>query len=144
MARWRSTWRVGSHMVLQPGVYGRLIFKDTAPYVLQNYVGGPWFGHYFDQQLPFAGLGHVEYTGNSFAAVDMGARYQLTQNNVVLADFAVAEHGEKVKNTLDHTPYFGVRAGYVYRTIVGPLGAYVGWNSMSHKASFYINLGLVF
>ncbi len=144
MARWRSTWRVGSHMVLQPGVYGRLIFKDTAPYVLQNYVGGPWFGHYFDQQLPFAGLGHVEYTGNSFAAVDMGARYQLTQNNFVLADFAVAEHGEKVKNTLDHTPYFGVRAGYVYRTIVGPLGAYVGWNSMSHKASFYINLGLVF
>lgn len=144
MGRWRSTFALGDHFTIQPGIYGRLIFKHQVPYVLQNYVGGPWFGQCFDQQLPFAGLGHVEFTGNSFVAFNLGGHYQMTKNNFILADAAVAEHGEQVKNTLDHTPYLGLRAGYFYRTIAGPVGAFLGWSTISHKVSFYVNIGLAF
>jgi NTE family protein len=35
----------------------------AAPSIISNTVGGDWFSHYVGQQMPFAGIGNMEYVG---------------------------------------------------------------------------------
>lgn len=143
-ARWRWTIPLGDQWVIQPGACGRIVFGDRCPIVFRNYVGGPWYGHSIDQQMPFAGLRGMEIVENAFVVAEMPVRYAMTTNNFWSLTLGVADHGETFKSLFSHRFDIGLRAGYAYRTLFGPLGAYLGWNSLSHKMSFYINFGFGF
>ena len=54
-ANWRMSFPIGSRFSFQPMFYGRLLFRNVVPPVFGNTIGGDWFGHYVEQQMPFAG-----------------------------------------------------------------------------------------
>ena len=143
-ANWRTSLSMGSRFTLQPMLYGRLLFGSTIPPVFSNTVGGDWFGHYIEQQMPFAGIGNMEYVSHQFVAAQLQAQQRIGGNSYVLLRVAGAQHANRLKELLDYRTLLGGQIAYYYNTIVGPVGATVGYSNRTKKPYFYINLGYEF
>ena len=143
-ANWRTSLSIGSRFTLQPMLYGRLLFGSTIPPVFSNTVGGDWFGHYIEQQMPFAGIGNMEYVSHQFVAAQLQAQQRIGGNSYVLLRVAGAQHANRLKELLDYRTLLGGQIVYYYNTIVGPVGATVGYSNRTKKPYFYINLGYEF
>ncbi len=144
-AMFRISIPVTDRLTVRPMVYGRCLFGNEVPRVLGNVIGGDMFGHYVAQQMPFAGVEYIEYTRNKFAALQLKAQENVLKNIYGIASLDVARCGGKFGDLFDKgRTLWGVQAGAYIKTIVGPLGANVGWSSKSDKLHFYINLGFEF
>ena len=143
-ANWRTSLSIGSRFTLQPMLYGRLLFGSTIPPVFSNTIGGDWFGHYVEQQMPFAGIGNIEYANYQFVAAQLQAQQRIGGNSYVLLRVAGAQHANRLKELLDYRTLLGGQIAYFYNTIVGPVGATIGYSNRTKKPYFYINLGYEF
>ena len=143
-ANWRMSFPIGSRFVFQPMLYGRLLFGDIVPAVFGNTIGGDWFGHYIEQQMPFAGIGNMEYVDHHFLAAQLQAQQRIADNNYVLLRVAGAQHAAKIKDIADGHTLLGVQAAYYYNTMFGPVGATLGYSNRTKEPYFYLNLGYEF
>ena len=143
-ANWRASFTFGSRFTLQPMVYGRLLFGNVVPTVLSNTIGGEWFSHYVEQQMPFAGIGRMESIDKQFFAAQLQAQQRIGEKHYALLKVAFGQNADKVRNLLDHRALFGVQAAYYYNSMFGPLGASLGYSNHTKSAYFFINIGYVF
>ena len=143
-ANWRKSFTFGRRFTLQPMAYGRLLLGKTVPFIFANTVGGDWFGHYLEQQMPFAGIGNVEFVADQFVAVQLQGQLRIATNNFVLLRLAGAQQAEKLKELFDHKTLYGIQAAYFYKTMFGPLGATFGYSNRTKEPYFYLNLGYEF
>ena len=143
-ANWRMSFTIGSRFTIQPMIYGRLLFGSFVPAVFGNTVGGEWFGHYIEQQTPFAGVGNLEYVHNQFVAAQLQAQQRIGKSIYVLLRVAAGQHAPKVKELLDYRTMIGAQGAFYYNTMFGPVGATLGYSNHTKKAYFFINLGYEF
>ena len=143
-ADWRKSFTIGNRFTLQPMVYGRVLFGSFIPAVFANTIGGDWFGHYIEQQMPFAGIGNVEYVERQFVAAQLQGQERIGNNSYVLLRLAGAQQAYRLGELLDHRPLLGGQIAYYYKTIAGPLGAALGYSNHTKKPYFFLNLGYVF
>lgn len=143
-AMWRMNFTFSERITIQPMAYGRLLFGKDIPIEKQNAIGGEWFDHYLDDQMPFAGIGYVEHTDNQFAAIQLRAQLRIMENNYVRATVTAAQHAQRLRQLLQHGPMTGYQLAYYYSSMFGPLGATLGYASKTRKPYFYINLGYEF
>lgn len=142
-ASWRYSVRLNSKLTLQPSIYGRMIFGKDIPFCYYNVIGGEWFGHYLDQQMPFVGIGNMEYVKNDFMAASIKVQQRIADNNYVIFTSTFATNGDKLGSVFDSFIH-GYRIDYAYNSLFGPLGASLGYSSRTNEPYFYINLGYVF
>ena len=143
-ASMRHSFTIGDRLTLQPMLYGRLLFGSIVPPVFGNTIGGDMFGHYVEQQMPFAGIGNVEYVDHQFVAAQLQAQQRIAHNNYVLLRVAGAQQAADVKNLLDTKTILGAQVAYYYDTMFGPVGASIGYSNHTRKAYVYLNLGYEF
>ena len=143
-AMWRMSFPITSRFSIQPMFYGRLLFGDDQPFCLENFVGGDWFGHYDNWQMPFVGVGHMESIESKFIAAQLKLQQRIATNNYVMLKVVGAQRGAELKDIFDHGPLIGTQVSYAYNSMFGPLGASLGYNTLTHKAYFFVNLGFVF
>jgi len=143
-ADWRMSFTLGQRFTLQPMFYGRLLFGSVVPAVFGNTIGGGWFGHYVEQQMPFAGIGNMEYVEHQFVAAQLQAQERIGGNSYVLLRVAGAQQADKAKELFDNRTLFGVQAAYYYNTMFGPVGATLGYSNRTKEPYFYLNLGYEF
>jgi len=143
-ANWRMSFTIGGRFTLQPMFYGRLLFGTIVPPSFGNTIGGDWFGHYVEQQMPFAGIGNMEYVDHHFVAAQLQAQQRISDNNYVLFRVAGAQQASKVKELLDSRTLIGVQASYYYNTMFGPVGASVGYSNRTKKPYLFLNIGYEF
>ena len=143
-ADWRKSFTIGSRFTLQPMVYGRLLFGSVVPAVFGNTLGGDWFSHYAEQQMPFAGIGNMEYVDHQFVAARLQAQQRIGSNSYVLFRVAGAQQARKLRQLLDRSTFLGVQAAYFYNTMFGPLGATLGYSNHTKEPYIFLNLGYVF
>ena len=141
---WRMSFDFGSHLTIQPMLYGRLIYGTIVPSVFGNTIGGDWFSHYVEQQMPFAGVGWVEYVDNQFVAAQLQAQQRIGNNHYILLRVAGGQQADKVRNLFDRRTMIGVQAAYYYNTMFGPLGGTLGYSNHTKEPYFYLNLGYDF
>jgi len=143
-ANWRMSFTFGKRFTLQPMVYGRLLFGDVVHNIFGNIIGGEWFGHYIDQQMPFAGVGNIEYVEKQFVAAQLQAQQRIGSNHYVLLRLAAGQQSDKLKDIFDNRTLLGGQIAYYYNTIFGPLGASLGYSNHTKDVHFYLNLGYEF
>ena len=143
-AMWRMSFRNGKYLTIQPMLYGRMLFGRAPSFYISNTVGGEWFGNYVEQQLPFAGIRHIEQAWDKMVAAQLQAQVNLTQNNIIMLRLAAGQNADELKDLLDYRTMLGTSLSYYYNTMLGPLGATVGYSNTTKKLSGYINLGFVF
>ena len=143
-ANWRMSFALSEHFTVQPMVYGRLLFGSIVPVVFANVMGGEWFGHYLEQQMPFAGVGYVEYTRPFVVAAQLQAQQSLGSGHYLLLRLATAQHAAVLKDIPDSKMMLGCQAAYYYNTMLGPIGVTLGYSNKTKEPYFYINLGYEF
>ena len=143
-ANWRMSFTFGSRFTLQPMFYGRLLFGSVVTAGFSNTIGGEWFAHYIEQQMPFAGIGNMEYINNQFVSAQLQAQERIGKNSYVLLRVAGGQQAAKVKHLLDYRTMIGVQTAFYYNTMFGPLGAALGYSNHTKKAYFFVNLGYEF
>ena len=143
-ADWRKSFSIGERFAIQPMLYGRLLFGSVVPFVYGNAMGGDWFGHYVEKQMPFAGIGNMEYADDQFVAVQLQAQQRIGTNSYMLFRVAGAQQSDRLKQLLDHRTLLGGQMAYYYNTIVGPVGATIGYSNHTKKPYFFLNLGYEF
>ena len=143
-ANWRMSFTIGSRFTIQPMVYGRLLFGSFVPAVFGNTVGGEWFGHYVEQQMPFAGIGNFEYVRQQFVAAQLQAQERIGKSSYVLLRLAAGQQSEHLDELFDNRTMMGGQIAYYYKTIFGPVGATLGYSNHTKKGYFFINLGYEF
>ena len=141
---WRKSFTFGSRFTLQPMFYGRLLFGSVIPPVFGNTIGGEWFGHYVEQQMPFAGIGNMEYVDHHFVAAQIQAQQRMGTNNYVLLRVAGAQQTDRLKELFEHKTLLGVQIAYYLNTMFGPVGATLGYSNHVKKPYFFLNLGFEF
>ena len=143
-ANWRKSFTIGSRFTLQPMLYGRQLFGSVIPPVFGSAIGGDWFSHYVEQQMPFAGIGNIEYVAHQFVAAQLQAQQRIGSNNYVLLRVAGAQQSDRLKELFDHRTMLGVQAAYYYDTMFGPVGATLGYSNHTKEPYFFLNLGYEF
>lgn len=143
-ADWRMSFTMGSRFTIQPMVYGRLLFSSTYLPVFGNTIGGDWFEHYVDKQMPFAGIGNLEYVGHHFVAAQLQAQQRIADNNYILLRVVGAQQSDKIKEIFDHKSLLGAQIAYYYNTMFGPVGASLGYSNRTEKLNFFLNIGYEF
>ncbi len=143
-ASWRIAIPLSKRFVLQPLLYGRLLLgKEICP-MMSNIIGGNHFRHYLNQQMPFAGIGHVEPVDDQIIAAQLKAQQRIVKSIYLIARVNYAKSADKLRNILQGHDLWGAQIGAYYKTILGPLGAHAGWSNRTKKPNFYINLGYEF
>lgn len=143
-ADWRMSFTMGKRFTLQPMIYGRLLFGNVVPPIFGNLVGGSSFGHYFEQQMPLAGVGYVEVVDRHFLALQLQAQQRIARNHYVLFRFSAAQQADKLGNIFDTRTILGGQIAYYYNTIFGPLGATLGYSNRTREPYFFVDLGYEF
>ena len=143
-AMWRINLSIGKHLTLQPMLYGRVLHCDNSPIILCNIMGGEWFGHYIDQQLPFAGVGNIELQWDKIFAAQIQAQYAATANSFILFKFAAGQDGDTYSEVLKRKTMLGSSLSYYYNAPIGPIGLSLGYSTVTDKPYFYLNVGYVF
>ena len=143
-ANWRMSFSCNDRFTIQPMLYGRLIFGSVVSTGLSNTIGGEWFGHYIEQQMPFAGIGNMEYIDRQFVAAQLQAQERIGGKSYVLLRVAGGQNAGKLKEIFDHRTMIGVQGAFYYSSLFGPLGATLGYSNHTKKVYFYINLGYEF
>ena len=143
-ANWRMSFTMGNRFTLQPMVYGRLLFGNVVPPVFGNTIGGDWFGHYVEQQMPFAGVGNMEYVEKKFVAAQLQAQERIGTKAYILLRVAAAQKARELKELFDYRTLLGVQGAFFYNTMFGPVGATVGYSNRTKEPYFYLNLGYEF
>ncbi len=143
-AHWRMSFPLSRVFTLQPMLYGRMLFGSSIPLIRMNGIGGQWFGHYLDQQMLFPGIGHIEITDNHFVACQLKLQTHLTTNNFVLFQVAGAQHADALRDLLKYSPMLGYEFAYYYKTLIGPVGAILGYSNKTGHVNFMVNIGYEF
>lgn len=143
-ANWRTSFTIGHRFTLQPMLYGRLLFGGVIPAVFGNTVGGDRFGHYIEQQMPFAGTGYIEYMGHMFVAAQLQAQHRIGTNSYIQLRMAGAQQSDQLSTLKDRRTLLGGQIAYYYKTIGGPIGATLGYSNHTKKPHFFLNLGYEF
>ena len=143
-ASWRKSFALSERFTIQPLLYGRLLFGQEIPHIWGNLIGGNVFGHYVEQQMPLAGLGHVEYAERHFAAVQLQTQQRIGRIHYVLLKASVAQHASELEDLLKSKTLLGGQLAYYYNSMFGPLGATLGYSNRTRTPYFYINLGYEF
>jgi NTE family protein len=94
--------------------------------------------------MPFAGIGNMEYVEHQFVAAQLQAQQRIGANSYVLLRAAGAQQAGDVEHLLDRRTMYGGQIAYYYNTIVGPVGATVGYSNRTENPYFYLNLGYEF
>ena len=143
-ADWRMSFSFNSRFTIQPMLYGRLLFGSVVAAGLGNTIGSEWFGHYIEKQMPFAGIGNLEYVNHHFVAAQLQAQQRIGKNNYLQLRVSTAQQAAQLKELLDYRTLIGVQGAYYYNTMFGPVGATLGYSNYTKKAYFCINLGYEF
>jgi len=143
-AHWRINVPVSEHWSLQPMLYGRLLLHENIPLAFINVIGGDWFGHSVEQQLPLAGVGHTEVTGRHLLAAQLQLQCNLFKKHYLLLRAVGAYQTNDITTYSTDAFLFGVQAGYSLNTIIGPIDARIGYTSLTRSPYFFINIGHIF
>ena len=141
-----SHWRINltplPDLTVQPMIYGRFVLANRdipTPYI--NAIGGEWFAHHIDQQMPFAGIGNVEYVERLLIAAQLQLQLHIMKNHYILMRAATAIHSDQFSGLLALPSIVGAQLGYSYHTLFGPIDLRLGYSNYTREAYFFINLG---
>jgi len=130
------------HFAVIPSLHARVLMGESIPSPFMNYIGGALQGRYFEQQVPFMGIGGAYMCGNWMGLARIDFRYKLAGNNYIsgIANFSVSSEDHTFQ---DADLLSGAALEYGYNSVVGPLRANVHWSNVS-GFGVYLSLGLDF
>ncbi len=144
-AYWRVNFSTASkRFTLQPMIYTRMLLGAEPELAYTNAIGGEWFGHTVEQQMPFAGMGYIEYVDNIFIATQLQASYKFGRHSHILFRAVTSVNADHFRDIIGKEMLTGLQVGYSYTTIIGPFDARLGFTSRHRAPYLLLSIGHVF
>ncbi len=143
-AAWIGAFSPTNQFTIQPAIYGRVLIGDHIGYPFSNFIGGNYFGKVVHQQMPFAGINHMELMPNSVVIAAVKLRQRIAKNSYISVAGNIVLSDNNFYDIFKNKCRFGINAGYAYNSMFGPLEATLGYSNQSKEAAFYVNLGYYF
>jgi NTE family protein len=143
-ASWRMSFAINNSLTVTPMLYGRLLFGRDIPLIMSNIIGGDYFGHYIEQQMPFSGLGHIEHTRDQFVAGQLKFQQKITNSIYAILTGTYAKAADRFRDLPSGSNLYAAQIGGLYKTLLGPVGLNIGWSNKSKELHMYLNLGYEF
>ncbi len=135
---------LNSHLSLLPAFSGRVITGHDVAYPYMNAMGGEMPGKYLPQQLPFAGINHVELADHTLLVASLHLRQRIAGKHYVslIGNYGMQE--DDFFSILNGRHLWGGRLGYAFDSVAGPLDVNLGMSNRVNSVQFYLNLGFSF
>ncbi len=147
-AHLRANFSLSPRLTIQPLLYSRFLIGNDTPLPFCNAIGGEWFGHTVEQQMPFAGIGHMEYISDKIIAAQLQAQVHLYKKHYLLLRIGALLSSDTFEQLFSQQPLLGLQAGYSYNSLFGPLDLRIGYSldNGNNKRRPYIsfNIGHIF
>jgi hypothetical protein len=139
-----AAFPIGKNIVIQPSMQLRWLFGHTIPFVHSNYMGGYLTGRYLYQQLPFAGLTGCTPMGEQLTILATEIRYRIYSGIYLsgIANYAFDTYWGTSTNARGNV--WGIGAGVIYNTSIGPLSLYGDWSNIRKSLGAYFSFGYNF
>lgn len=139
-----SVLPLSSHLSLLPSLSGRVLIGRDAAYPFLNAVGGEMSERYLPQQIPFAGINHIEILDNALAIARLHLRQRIGDRHYIslIANYGI--HHNDFFSLFKGEHLWGGSVGYAYNSIAGPLSTSFGLSNRHNHVQFYLNLGYTF
>lgn len=143
---WQTAVSLNSRFTFLPSAAARVVLYDKEPpFALRNMVGGLARGLKCEHQLPIAGLAYTESVDKAVISTGIEVRQRMGSNHFVYAQFDAASISQHIESAFTRDTYcWGVKAGYAYRSLIGPLSAFINYSSRTKQAAFFLNAGYYF
>lgn len=110
----------------------------------RNFLGGISDGLIFSGQQTFAGITRLQVAQDALLTTSLSLRGRVGKDQFVTLGSALACQGHYAETLFDERPSWGVKLGYTYRTLIGPIGASLHYSDISKEVSMLINIGYLF
>ncbi len=143
---WQTAISLNSRFTFLPSAAARVILYDKEPpFALRNMVGGLARGHKAEHQMPISGLAYTETVDKAVICTGIEVRQRMGANHFIYAQFDAASISQHLESAFNNDTYcWGMKGGYAYRSLVGPLSAFINYNSRTKQAAFFLNVGYYF
>lgn len=141
---WRTSLTMGNRFTLQPMIYGRMLFGSRRPLPFSNALGGEFFGHYIDQQMPFAGITNLQRSKSHVVAAQLQAQQRIGTIHYIILRTAAGQEASDFKELPETKTILGSSASYYCDTLLGPIGGTIGYSNYTKKLGIFVNLGFTF
>lgn len=129
---------------LTPSVAGRWTSNNDY-FTLCNCIGGVnTDGHYFSQQIAFAGINYLQLVRRNLFVAGMTLRQAIASKHYVFAVGNFGLHSDKFFKAKSPDHLYGAALGYGYKSAIGPLELNFNWSNMTKKLGISINVGYMF
>ena len=135
---------VGRNFAISPFMHIRALLGENIPAVMLNSYGGTQAGRYTMWQIPFYGTVGAVPAEPLLAVAGLDLRYNVYKNHYVMLTGNYARDGRSLESFATRKGVTGIRLGYSYDFIFGPLEFDVNWNSLTRGAGVYLSLGFWF
>lgn len=139
-----ENYNLKRNYTLEAMLYGRSVYGKDMPTILANCLGGEYFAHYVEQQIPFAGIDNIEIIENNIAAIQLTVRKNFLKNSYISLSSSLGYKNNRLKDMFSESPLLGTRLSYAYNSIIGPLGASVGYSNRTKEPYLFVNIGYEF
>jgi NTE family protein len=115
-----------------------------AHYPLRNFLGGLANGDVIDGQMTFDGLTSLQTVGNAMILAGLNCRGRISKNQYLYGGASMCNYGDKIRQWDNTNPIWGVRFGYMYKTVIGPVSGSIHYSDLTKRANLLVNIGYVF
>lgn len=139
-----SVLPLGRQISLLPSLYSRVLIGRNPAYPYFNAIGGEVTGRYLSQQLPFAGIQNLEIIGNAVVIGGLHLRQRIGTAHYLSLKGSFGIYHDGIMDLLKGEYLWGASFGYTYNSLIGPLGANIGYSNHTKKPQLFLNLGFYF
>lgn len=135
---------LSKRFTFEPSTYGRLVEGSDVPKFYLNAFGGESPARYFQQQIPFTGIGRVEMTDDVLLAVYAKFRYEFSNRHYISLISNMAFSNTCIGQLFTDELVYGVGLCYSYNSLLGPLELSASYSNRTDRLFGYLNLGFYF
>ena len=137
---------VGSigRLAISPFIYSRVLVGNDIPVIMANSIGGNQAGRYTEHQIPFYGTTGCMIMEPMVAVAGLDLRYNIAKSHYLMLSGNFAKDGHDPGSFIDSRLASGVRLGYAYDFVAGPLEFNLNWNNRTGRVGAYLSFGYWF
>lgn len=135
---------MGQKFTFSPFVRARVLLGDNIPVVMANCIGGAQPGRYTEYQMQFYGTTGLMAAEPLLAAAGADLRYNFYKSHYLMLGGNYAKNGRDLQDFMQDGGMTGIRLGYAYDFVLGPLEFDLNWNSATRRLGAYLSLGFWF
>ncbi|MDD2595215.1 MAG: patatin-like phospholipase family protein [Bacteroidales bacterium] len=135
---------LSDRFALIPSLYHRTLIGGNIPVSYMNLMGGYEAGRYMEQQMPFMGFNYTYAFKNILSVASMDARVRIGNNHYITASASYSIDSEGFSDIFADAGILGVRLGYSYDFMIGPISFNLHWSDYTSRVGAYLSFGYSF